>query len=497
MKANPSKKQTSASSLKKWQEYLDLTMRAFHKSIILANSEQIDLGQLPIEWEKLRIKLTKNRNFHYLDWFHTNFPLFKIVRTGYPGTLTMIEPLYELTLAATAQTSAEAFQYLYDKEQREIIGAWADSNCTNELVDWVPINVRSLEAYIKSNLAAAETSTKAHYIDTLTRNLVYARSILLIAKQFESIGMEPGIPQIVSESEFGRRYYKSLNLQNCPKTVRHAALGHCFQYDLNASVFAWKLNKMKELDPSVKLPYTMEYLDEKNARRNMLADVLDIPLSKAYKVELIKKVITAIGFGAKESLGNIIKSPEARKQLLDNPWLAGFRKEQALITRTIVNCAKPFISHLECLKEDDKIKHNKIISYLYQHEERMYIDALVKDAKSKGTLLLVVHDGFYTKVPQKMMLLRENLIQLNQEAGISCEEHHAWGFNEFEKEHKNLIRKLEIEANDGFIPHHIESNYKHLENILQANKHYSGNDEFDNGNRLEVDYDPDLDPFYD
>jgi hypothetical protein len=184
-KDNPSKKQTNSVSLAKWNKYLELMSMAFQKSIILARNSQIEDNTLPIEWEKMHDALGKNRNFTYLNWFHKNFPLVRIIRKGTPGTLTMTEPLFNIALASTLQTPQDAFKQMYSSYFDELI-AWGDGD--QSVIDFVPIDTRSLQAFISSNISATKTAKNSNHIDALKTNQVYARTILLVAQYFESQG---------------------------------------------------------------------------------------------------------------------------------------------------------------------------------------------------------------------------------------------------------------------------------------------------------------------
>jgi hypothetical protein len=294
---------------------------------------------------------------------------------------------------------------------------------------------------------------------------------MLIAQYFESQGWTPGIPQIVSESEFGRRYYRGLNLQNCPKVVRNAALGKSFQYDLHASVFAWRYATAKKINPSIKLPYTLEYLDEKDQRRKQLADALEIRVSNKSKIEIIKQLLTAIGFGSRVgndgvswvdktgtrqylAIAKIIKTPAAREKLLAHPWLAGFIEEQKMLSKVIFDAHKESVRGIRCLEGENtggKLSVNKVLAYLYQQEERQIMNMLAESSKEQGTFLLLVHDGFYTSHPVKLVELREQLNRENEFAAITKVEHSAWGFNADEEAHRIKIIEQELIANDGSI----------------------------------------------
>ena len=435
--ANPSRKQSHAASLKLWLKYEQLITQEIQRGILFATKDMIKNNTLCLPWEKLYYKLGKCRAFYYFPWLHLHFPLVEIIHKGnnLSGLLTMVKPLYEievqeLEIAAVSSSAKDAFDTMY-RDYFTDLTQWDNSGYSSDIADWVPIDTNSLASFIKHNLKNSETATDVKYISTLKRNLVWAQTLLLCATHFKNLfiaaGANPvaGIPQIVNESEFGRRYYKGLNLQNAPKIVRHAALGNCYQYDLDASVFAWRFTEVKAIDPSIKLPCTMEMLDQKTALRKQLANALKLKLPYNKKIELIKQLLTAIGFGSRmsnngvswtdsggtrhyPSINKIIMNPQARKELLAHPWLAEFIEEQKLISKVIFDYYKANLDHIAEIKNPQgNISSNKALAYLYQHAERDYIEQLSRQAKEQGNFLLLVHDGFYTKTPVKIVELKE------------------------------------------------------------------------------------------
>lgn len=506
----PSKKHTTQKGLKLWASYLDAVSKAIHKSIILARSDQIQDNTLPMPWEVINSKLGRSRinNTAYLHWFHKNYPLVKMLRLGKPGTLTMIEPLAKIKLASASDSAAECFREMYE----EYIDATD--------FDWVPIDRRSLSAYIQANEYQMDSTAKGqNYVDTLLRNLVWAKTIFLCAEHCESTGRGFVIPQVINESLFGRKYYKGLNLQNCPKIVRHAALGSCYEYDLNASVFAWKLDTAhRQLGiPLNQLSYTLEYIDNKEKIRERLARSLPIQTTFDTKLKIVKDVMTAVGFGARISTKNacwydasgqlvfaamskIVKSPEARTALFNDPWMRAFASEQVQISKAIFDDVKMYVQHLDFLQNDQgNLSQNKVCAYLYQTQERAYIEDLVADARQQDSLLLVVHDGFYTKVPQKMARMKEILKQHNPEADISKTDINGYAFDPGILEHKNFILEEERQAAIKYQPKFTAKELAVRHKTIMSNTDSTLNNykqDFDNGCRLDSQYEIENDPFY-
>jgi hypothetical protein len=490
--ANPSKKQTFAKSLAKWNQYLELITREVEQGIILGRRELIKKEQFQMTWDSFRSPLGKCRNFgYYIDWFHQHYPLVKIITLGKPGQLTVTELIFDLAIVASSQTPKEAFESAYSQFQ-------------DEEFDIVPIDMRSLDAYIQANQALQQQATDK-LKPTLVRNLLVAKSIYLCAEYCNG-----QLPQAISESQFGRKYYKGLNLQNCPKIVRAAALGHCHQYDINTSVFSWRLDLAKKLDPSIKLPHLIEYVDEKDQRRNQLADVLDIPGSREFRVGLIKEVMTSIGFGSQPnsnwhgaSLNTIIKSHKARQRLKDNEWFKNFVAEQKTVNELI-------LKHYQEQFQDSELKSNSFLSYLYQQYERQVIDLLTAPALEDGSLLLVVHDGFYTS---KKLNYKDILIDiratLNSELTIDHSQVTAYAFDPYQLEHKNRMLDEELRANQYarskgiepmFSDQQIYNKHRYFDRRFIAAHDNGSRDGFDAGYRSGEysvsNYDQELDPYY-
>jgi hypothetical protein len=477
-----SKKHTEAFSLQKWSQYQSILAREILHKIWFSSNNLLELNRVSVEWKHIRETLGKNRKGQYfLDWFQKHYPLVKIISRGYTGKLTMIETNFDLEVAAASQAPTECFIEVY----KDYVNELQRSETEQGLVDWVPIDIRSLEAYLLAN--SAVKIYNQHHQKAIKINRLYAQTILQIAKHTGGF-----LPMIVSESHFGRKYYKGLNLQNCPKIVRHAALGNCHQYDIDTSVFAWKFNMGKTLSTD-KFPATLEYITEKTARREQLANALDIPGSIEFRVSIIKELMTAVGFGSPASMSpkvaaaEIIKSPTARKNILSNAWFKEFLEEQKVIDDLIFNKFKQDaqgydVSHL-C---DDKgqLKKNKVISFCYQHAERKLIDLLTESASEDDNLLFIIHDGFYTKRAVKIIELREKIKQINPYADISHEHHQAYGFNPFEEEHQQRMLDEELKANMWMRSRGFATKFTD-EQIIRKNKFFNeqGTKQHDDGVR--------------
>ena len=461
------------------KNYLKEVKQAVQRGILMAKHQQLEDGLIPVEWRKLRTLCgrygSKGNQLYWFDWFQQHYPLLEKVQEGYKfgkqGKLTMARTTIDVELLLASQDPKEVFKAYYANQD------------PNSDIDLCPIDQSSLANYILANKAIQQRTP------TLDENLKSAQTILLISQAPQCFGY---LPQIVSESDFGRRYYKGVNLQTAPKIVRQAALGECHQYDIEASVFTWKLDFVKSLY-EIKLPATLDYLEYKQHHRLRLAELIFGTKQKGY-VNYIKQAITAIGFGArktnavwmgengqwkKTALREIIKSQDLLDQFLNDAWVKEFITEQETMNKLIWE----EIKNLPIIKEDvnlrnlnNQISKSKAIAKAYQTTERQLLTALTKIANN-NEVILICHDGFYTKTKAKLSELKECLKQILPSGQLDYEYHKAYTFIDlsFEEQHRQIIEQEELAAREQ----NSETYCRGKNEFEKLKKRYSGsyNDE--------------------
>lgn len=299
-------------------------------------------------------------------------------------------------------------------DQQELINMFYGDCDENTIFDGVPIDIYSLNAYIK-NTEHTLSYNPGNMRDTLEKNLHKAKMINMIASYFSSAYDRPTLPQIVSDSQYGRRYYKGINLQNTHKMLRHACLGNHYQYDLKTAVFAIRLmiakdifSKQSTYDWNDFFHTTKEYVENKDLIRSTLAEYID---NYHDPEQLIKTMMTAIGFGATThsptydgtAISDIIKNQNTRENLFKDEWLQSFIQDQKdltdLITEYYLN-DRDFIESIKFLpdiKLRNRYNKKKVMSYIFQTIEYQIMDEVVKLISDSNDVLLRVHDAIYTK----------------------------------------------------------------------------------------------------
>jgi hypothetical protein len=453
------------------------------------------------------------------------------------------EPKYEL-IKGSNYTQKVSFvklnfdlQKILDAQDIEtlMIKLYGEVDITDEnKVDLTPIDIKSLTAYIKGNEALSYQN------DKLKEYNQQAKLILAIAKYTGGV-----LPQIINESPFGRRYYKGQSLQSASKIVRAASLGDHYEYDLNAAVYAIKLNFCSELTEQ-KFTYTSEYIEGggkfKNSIRKRLAKhCFDIKENDKYfdsRVDIIKQAITAIGFGALKTshgfydknndwtptslydifcfTGSNGKSRIAHQKTIDNvkyesvdlflndSWMKEFIKEQQTMSKLITDY---LIENKEVTKEThqflvdgrNSINRNKLMAYMFQSIERSIMDYTSEIIKSQNiNVLLRVHDAVFTDRKVNLSELHLAIIErfinpkltnwLGSQIIIFDEKQsNGYSFDDEILAHKERIRCEELRAG-GTSPGVKKLTYKHVS--YDDSSPY--NDSCDYG---QSEYDPDNDSY--
>lgn len=223
------------------------------------------------------------------------------------------------------------------------------------------------------------------------------------------------VPQCVTEHVFGRRYYRGPNLQNCPRDIRIAALGACWEYDLENAAITWLLteyqayrNNCKSTRRRFVAPIaTLRLIRDKIGVRTELAEDIFGDCS-ADSIGKIKEAITAISFGARRRVdrGNALYQilDVHAKRFIDHPWVKDFFEEQNTMRKTVVDKFEKVNRAL--WKNDPELKTalygangrkpRSIASFLYQQEEKRLLESMIKFAGADN-VLLTVHDSIYVR----------------------------------------------------------------------------------------------------
>jgi hypothetical protein len=240
------------------------------------------------------------------------------------------------------------------------------------------------------------------------------------------------LPQLKEKSDFGRMYYKNLSVQNVSKRVREAFLGESWEYDCKSCSASWKMafaqewynskkRRSKTFDDSIcgltlYLDYKSDFFDEV-IDRTYLAHY---PYSHEYKNGVIKQAMTAIGFGAKLTVGSykaqdgetkfsslfqvFDENMNLLRRFVDCVIVRQYCDEQSILNKYIVDkfsSDEAWLADMEASRMKRKRKPYKLnqkISWLFQHAETLMMDIVRTEVKKLGKNVIAnVHDAIVVR----------------------------------------------------------------------------------------------------
>jgi hypothetical protein len=300
------------------------------------------------------------------------------------------------------------------KKQYPEIGTLTESGI-NDMFDIVPIDMKSLRNYlhwVQHDASLIEAKKKLQII-------TQADTILRIAQHTNGFYF-----QRKKASDFGRQYYSGTSVQNVNKELRRAMLGHCWEYDIRSSVFAWKMGHARECYETLKttetfnqcFSQTLLFLEDK---KDFMATVRyytfkeDSNVPRDLQDKLLKQAVTAISFGARRgtkgwrvsatewsnpALVEIFKNNEERERFMNCPIIKKFISEQNTLDKFIYQTCReanpPFMSLPEVRTQCGVLSKAKVIAYLYQHFETQVMDVASEEIEKRGRKVLArIHDA--------------------------------------------------------------------------------------------------------
>jgi len=216
----------------------------------------------------------------------------------------------------------------------------------------------------------------------------------------------PTIPIFYKEASTGRYTAQGGVIQSYHKSVRYAALGGCYEYDLEAAHQNILLQLIdKELVSDIELTpqeqssidTIREYIKSKKQTREILAQELYTD------IRTVKAILSALTYGAQlvdNKYQAIFKECGGDKQLIDrvisNQFLQSYVGAFELVYRLLVGKGKEVTNAVGITKK--VTKKSKATAHLLQGYERQILDSIIKHFKRKDIALLV-HDCvvFYHK----------------------------------------------------------------------------------------------------
>lgn len=343
-------------------------------------------------------------------WFEELNEVFPFYAMMIPGR--NISGHSELSKVKLIHNRLELFAYFYNKDFSETllkVNPLSDDN-----IEYTPIDKQNLQRYIDNTVHTIDNNTK-YDVNKLLNYVYQAKSILDISTAHDGV-----LPQNYSVKDTGRKYMSGVNLQNCKTTVRNAALGKCYKYDLRTSVFAHMLevictsNIGKQFN--TKASYINELVKNKNRVRKTIArdSITHTNTDLTVKISLVKQALTALSFGATENaIKDVIYHEGDREAFFKHELVTGIISEIQLY-REIMKQSYPQAKkqYGDYLRKNGRSSLNKWCSFAYQKTESIIINHIKANA-IRGEVLLQVHDALYTRQRQDLHYLNSEASQLS------------------------------------------------------------------------------------
>jgi hypothetical protein len=305
-----------------------------------------------------------------------------------------------------------------------------------------PVDIPALKQYMTSLVQGSTTLNKYQQ----ENSIVQAEYVLRIAQVTNGL-----LHQKIDKKAFGRTYYEGVSVLSTRKELRMAFLGESWEYDCKSCSTAWKmsfasewhaLKKSPSKDVRNTFPAMTLYLEDKEAFFDaVILEVYNSQPTPECKAT-IKEAMTALGFGAKLSMGSwrsdtgeenqsslfevFDRDRALLKRFIDCFLVKQFNSEQQTLNKFIVakfSGDAQWLAEMTAEQQRKKVKQfspaQKIV-WLYQHAETIMMDMVREEVKKSGnTVLANVHDAVVVRnqIPSKLLTKIERKVQQRTKVG--------------------------------------------------------------------------------
>jgi hypothetical protein len=304
-----------------------------------------------------------------------------------------------------------------------------------------PVDIPALKQYMTSIVQGATVLNKYQQ----ENSIVQAEYVLRIAQVTNGL-----LHQKIDKKAFGRTYYEGVSVLSTRKELRMAFLGSSWEYDCKSCSTAWKMSfatqwhaqkKSRKLDVRHTFAAMTLYLEDRDMFfQQVIQHVFPTASTQDFK-HLIKEAMTALGFGAKLSMGTwrsdtgeenqsslftvFDKDTVALKRFVDCDLVKKFNSEQQTLNKFIIaRFSGDAVWQSEMAAEQQRKKIKKFsqaqkVVWLYQHAETIMIDMVKAEViKSGNTILANVHDAVVVRdqIPANLLAMIESSVQ--QQTGV-------------------------------------------------------------------------------
>jgi len=304
-----------------------------------------------------------------------------------------------------------------------------------------PVDIPALKRYMTSIVQGATALNKYQQ----ENSIVQAEYVLRIAQVSNGL-----LHQKIDKKAFGRTYYEGVSVLSTRKELRMAFLGASWEYDCKSCSTAWKMSfasewhaqkKSRKQDVRHTFAAMTLYLEDKQAFFDaVILEVYNSQPTPEYKAT-IKEAMTALGFGAKLSMGTwrsdtgeenqsslfevFDRDVVVLKRFVECNLVKTFNSEQQALNKFIVakfSGDAAWQAEMTAEQQRKKVKQfssaQKIV-WLYQHAETIMMDMVRAEVKKSGnTVLANVHDAVVVRNQIPAVLLAKIERKVQQRTGV-------------------------------------------------------------------------------
>lgn len=389
------------------------------------DSDSIQFRKSQVQQKMGQVKINNSTQwlFHYFTSAKIN--LVETVQLGFTGfnsRVKIVERYKDMLLDLIALKIGHQVVRISPELIEETIAA------ANRLI---PVSRQSLCDYIERSREQALTST-GNYKNAILDGIARASDLLQLIVTDDT---GEYLPEAYQVADTGREYGRGFSLQCQPKMVRHAALGHCHQYDFQAHSFAvmTSLARMIARNSGVDIQTSAieDYVRYRSRIRTQISTETGIP------VEKIKGIFTSLGFGARVSASPYTairgQVTEEQFELLINNRTFGYIVEELKAVQELIANQFPSDGFEGALghnytpldAEGRKRNRSQKLAWIYQNLEtytRVTFQNIVRERTGQEPLL-TVHDGVYYAEPIPAEVLVDAQVLLRDEFELVRIEH--------------------------------------------------------------------------
>lgn len=431
------------SAKRQLDKYIDLLQVLFHTSMFKRSTyaQNLKAYDIPLKLIWDLGPTINNRQYRVHEWLNDNgYALVTNLRptaSNLTNEHALLKPTHLLTVKNNdlltelrLMTSQELTLFLDTLTQEWIdsVNVYQDDYLTasphekTNLYFTTEVDIESLKNYMRKVVNKSLGLNRTQEASTAYQ----AEYILRIAQVNNG-----KLHQKIDKKAFGRTYYEGLSVTNVSKKLREALLGDSWEYDSKSCSTVWKMAFAQEWHDLKKRKKSMRemfnamtwYLEEKPKFFQHVINhtFQQSTLTNAEKTDMVKEAMTALGFGAKLSVGKWLgmfgeekitslyevfnKDMDTLTRFVNCPIVQKFNKEQQILNKYIVekfSVDNQWRVDMDLERQRKNMKNDfsqaQKVVWLFQHAETIMMNIVRDELQKLGkTVLANVHDAIVVR----------------------------------------------------------------------------------------------------